>query len=212
MLDMDFGALLGVHPAGVDPGVPFRCPDHRLGQDQQRRDLDAFEVTGLLQPLRELHRPGGVDVDEDTRMRGGGRGFHHGLGGGLADPSHRFAGHPLRGGSTGWTVGGQVLAGDLPLPSGATNLGEVDTHILGDLPHRRLGEHPILDLGFLRLSRCCRGRGFRYLGCRLCRGGARTAAGAPPNRIRLRARSHQRAGGLLVCGLFGRLFSGVLHR
>ena len=170
--------LLGrVVPHRVDLRRTPHREDRGAGQHQQRRDLDVAELAAALEPLDELDGAGGVDGHPLGDVRGGERRLHHRAGHHLADALDRLAGLPLAR-ATGFEA--RQLGAPRPSPpssrrplstssrrdravrAGRLERGQVDAEVLGELAHRRLGEHPQLrrarGLGGARRARPARAR------------------------------------------------------
>ena len=87
---LEHDLLGGLVPERVDLRRPPHRQDHGAGEHQQRRDLDVAELASGLEPVDELHGPGGVDGDPLGDVRRGERRLHHRAGHHLADALDRL--------------------------------------------------------------------------------------------------------------------------
>jgi len=138
--------------------MPGHRDEQRPGREQQRRDLELREFCQLPDPAQRRHRLGHVYLEELGDVRHGERARHHGRGHVLAHAADRDAllaagdrGHGGRPGSvpgSGRTDSGvcgrrplHVIPGDGAVRAAARQLGQADAEVLGQLAHRRLGQH-----------------------------------------------------------------------
>ena len=143
---------LFVCPGRIHHWVSANSPDHRLGHNQKRRDLDAGKVNRRLQPLYILHGSGGIDIHKDADVWGGKCALDHCGGNCLAHTLDRYALLALARLLRGCQVledrglGGRpnnIFAGDLAMHSGAGHIRQINAQILGKLANRWLCHNSI---------------------------------------------------------------------
>ena len=192
VLNLDFA----IGPGRVDLRVTLSSPNDRGGKHQQRGDLHALKVAGLLQALHELHGAGGINIHENRHVRGAKRRRNHRLRGSLTHATHRDALNAVTGGGCGLPerlagaamlhiaqvrhIVHEVLLGHLAARTGSGHVRQINTQLLCGKTHRRRREgravRNLLGSQSRRGSRC--GLGCQTLHHRVQRGVLHKAGGA----------------------------------